>query len=205
MAEFYSGFTSFGFSAILKFLIGENVKNWIHEGILWATVTISGILVDVFLSYNIYLKDPDYFIANEANREFVNFLTRGSIPFSLIAIILVFIILSTSFSRLRLLSIKFRLPCRIILWFFACSYLISRCSAGSSWYVTNFYDSWVWDLHEISKYGVLVGLITVGWINLFAILGGMKKYCPNCNVKLVSITGGWKCPKCHYFQPYLVE
>ncbi len=163
-------------------------------------------MVDVLLSYNIYLNEPDRFIANEANREFVNFLTMGSIPFGLIVCILALLFFSTVFYKIRAVPIKFRLPCRIVLWFFACTYLIARCSAGSSWYLTDFYDSWAWDLHQISSCCSIVSLIAIGGINIFCIMGVRMKerYCPDCGVEMATLTGGWKCPECHYFQPYPV-
>jgi len=182
------------------------MKNWIWEVILWTNVVMIGVLVDVSLSYNIYLSEPDRFIANEANREFVNFLTMGSIPFGLIVCILAILFFSTVFYRIWTVPIKFRLPCRIVLWFFACSYLIARCSASSSWYLTDFYNSWVWDLHQISNYCSIVGLVAVGGINIFFIMMGRMKErcCPNCGVEMATLTGGWKCPECHCFQPYLI-
>jgi len=49
--------------------------------LLFTALLLFGILTDVLLSVNAYLKNPDFFVKYEANREFANFLAKGDIPF----------------------------------------------------------------------------------------------------------------------------
>ena len=74
-------------------------KNTIKISLILFTAILICAFIDLILSYNIFLNNPELFIENEGNKEFINFLIKGEFPFNnIIKIIISFPLLLFIFS-----------------------------------------------------------------------------------------------------------
>ena len=92
-------------------------KKTIKISLILFTAILICASIDLILSYNIFLNNPELFIENEGNKEFINFLLKGEFPFNnIFKIIISFPLL------LFILSCTLPLSLRVLCGHFNCRF-----------------------------------------------------------------------------------
>lgn len=130
-------------------------KEMILLTITLSTISLAGMIADLLLSLNAFMKRPEYFILHESNAEITAFFAHGVFPYitALTFIAVPFSILLVIYIAKRQQS-KYSNPTVIFLSMYAIFVFVGRVSAGSTWYV-----SWAYEVFSLCR---VLGIIALG-------------------------------------------